>query len=172
MNKSTAILYKYPNLVHGIDFDNMLQDDGTQKITWKRDDIPEPSDADLESWNLDALKNELLVQLNQECSSAILGKFPSVVDGVTYYFSNDNEAQKNFDKMARAFDKGYVTEKNWTVYDQDGNVLRVSLNTEKFEAVYKDHLTHISSNVSKFRDTLMPQVLAATDEEEIQSIVW
>lgn len=111
-------------------------------------------------------------ELNYMCSETILGRFSSVVDGVTYYFSNDQEAQANFDKADRAFDKGLMTEISWTAYDGDGNVVRLVFNQATFEPLYMSHLTHIQDNISKFRDFLMPLVNSATTMEELEAISW
>jgi hypothetical protein len=121
---------------------------------------------------LEELRQAKLSQLNFLCGQTILGKFNSTVGVVTYQFSNDTEAQANFDKADRAFTKAYVTTMDWTVYDANGNVQRLTLDATKFETVYKDHLTHIQGNITKFRDVLMPQVLSATTNAEIDAVVW
>jgi hypothetical protein len=123
-------------------------------------------------YDLEEYKRKKLEELNQKCEQTILGYFTSTVDTIEYQFSNSNEAQKNFDKGARAFDKAYVTEMTWTVYDLAGNVVRLVLDATKFESVYMDHLNHIQSNISKFRDLLMPQVIDAIDKEQVDSVVW
>jgi hypothetical protein len=123
-------------------------------------------------YTLDEYKRRKLEELNQKCEQTILGYFTSTVDNIEYQFSNSNEAQKNFDKGARAFDKSYVTEMAWTVYDTNGDIIRLTLDAVKFESVYMDHLNHIQSNIAKFRDILMPQVYAAASKSEVDSIVW
>lgn len=118
-------------------------------------------------------------ELNAACNQAILDKFPSVIDGVTYYFSSDMEAQKNFDKAGRAFDKGWITLVPWTAYDGDGSVVRLNLDVVNFDSVYRDQANHVQSKVSHYRDVLMPQVDAVTITTtledaltELGSIVW
>jgi YHS domain-containing protein len=121
---------------------------------------------------LKGVKKSKIVELNQSCNKTILGKFSHDVNGVTYYFSNDMEAQANFEKCDRAFEKGRMTELAWTCYDVDGNVVRLVLTPETFESLYVAHLEHIQNNIAKFRDFLMPQVEGATTVEEIESIQW
>jgi YHS domain-containing protein len=117
-------------------------------------------------------KKAKLQELNNKCNETILGRFLSSVDGVDYYFSCDENAQKNFDKADSAFDKGRMTEIRWTSYDLNGNVVRLTLDQSKFEIVYLAHLNHINSNIAKFRDDLMPKVEASTSVEQVNRIMW
>lgn len=118
------------------------------------------------------VKEKKILELNSACNSTILGRFTQEVNGQVYAFSNDAEAQANFEKADRAFEKGRLTEIIWTAYDTDGNVARIILTSENFESVYMAHLIHIQSNISKYRDVLMPQVEQATTVNEVNSIVW
>jgi hypothetical protein len=123
----------------------------------------------------DILESEKLSKMQEltiECNKTILGRFSAIVDSVEYRFSNDMEAQSNFEKCDRAFEKGRATEIPWTAYDVDGNVVRVLLNDIKFEPVYVAHLTHIQNNISKLRDFLEPQIWGATTVEEVRNITW
>jgi hypothetical protein len=122
--------------------------------------------------SIDRAKEDKEHELNSKCNSTILGRFSCVVNDETYHFSNDMEAQANFEKCDRAFEKGRLTEIPWTAYDTDGNVVRVVLTQETLEQVYLAHLYHIQSSIAKFRDVLMPQVLAATTVEEVEAIKW
>ncbi|QJT70397.1 hypothetical protein [Microcystis phage MaeS] len=126
------------------------------------------------NWNdsLQHAKELKELELNVKCNEAILGRFKATVDGVEYYFSNDGEAQDNFKLIDKAFDRGWTTEEKWTAYDEFGNVVRVILTKEKFDPVFYQHMLHIQSNISKFRDVLMPKVKAATTIQEINEIVW
>jgi hypothetical protein len=125
-------------------------------------------------WNdeLESTKKEKIQELNKMCNMTILGRFTSVVNGAPYQFSNDMEAQANFEKCDRAFDNGRIQEIAWTVYNSEGQVERVLLDPVTFEGVYLDHLAHIQNNISKFRDFLMPQVEEATTVEEVKQIKW
>lgn len=110
-------------------------------------------------------------ELDKACQQSILGYFKATVDGVEYSFSCDFEAQTNFEKVDRAFEKGRMTQINWTAYDANGNVVRVTLDPTSFEPVYLAHLYHIQSNISRLRDVLQPQVEIAS-EEELKTIVY
>lgn len=121
---------------------------------------------------VDKARQEKILELTSACNKTILGRFTSVVDGVTYLFSNDMEAQANFEKCDRAFEKNRLTELMWTAYTTDGEVVRLTFTPETFEPTYIDHLTHIQGTIAKFRDVLMPQVMAATTIEEVEAIKW
>lgn len=121
---------------------------------------------------LQMAKEQKLQELGKECNREILGRFIARVEGVDYEFSNDIEAQMNFDKTDRAFDKGRITEIMWTCYLMDGTQTRVLLNPTNFEAVYMGHLSHVQNNIIKFRDTLQPQVISASTVEEVGNINW
>lgn len=122
--------------------------------------------------SLDEAKQIKITELNAKCDEAIIGKFPFVINGNTYFFSNSLEAQSNFDKAERAFEKGWITEVKWTAYDANGNVYRLTLTKDVFDQLYQQHLQHIQNNISKFRDVLMPQVENATTVEGVNSITW
>lgn len=122
--------------------------------------------------NLEESKRLKSEELSRKCNETILGRFSSTIDSVEYQFSNDLEAQANFEKCDKAFDRGMIIEIPWTAYDMDGNTVRVLLNREKFSIVYYNHLEHIQNNISKFRDFLMPMVENATNVEEVEAIKW
>jgi hypothetical protein len=121
---------------------------------------------------LDRAKEDKIKELNGLCTNTIYGRFTANIDGVNYLFSNDSEAQANFDKCDRAFEKGYMTEIQWTAYNEAGEVVRVTINPTNFPAFYMAHLNHIQGNISRFRDELMPLVENATTVEEVENINW
>jgi hypothetical protein len=124
---------------------------------------------------LEEAKKQKMKELSFYCEKTILGYFQSTVGTTDYWFSNDNNAQKNFDKGETAFSKNYLTTMDWTAYDSNWNVVRLSLDTTTFEPIYRDHLNHIQSNIAKFRDTLMSKVEVAYQNEDLEGIkvvVW
>jgi hypothetical protein len=118
------------------------------------------------------VKSKKKTELQNECDKTILGRFYAELDGVTYQFSCDNEAQKNFDKALKVFEKGWKTELLWTVYDMDGNVLRLMVRADQYAPLYMAHLDHIQYNISKFRDTLQPLVEKAETVEEVENVTY
>lgn len=138
-------------------------------------DIYDKWDSIQNKWVLDLekYKDNKIDELNNACNQSILGRFTSTVNGVQYQFSYDAEAQSNFSKAGRAFDKNLVTSVSWTAYEiETGNMIRLTLDVNAFDAVFADSLNHVNSNVSNFRDVLQPQVNAATSKDEVDAIVW
>lgn len=122
--------------------------------------------------SLDQVKQAKIAELNQSCNQAIVGRFTSTVNGVSYQFSYDQEAQSNFNGTAAAFSRSYITSVVWTAYDVSGNAVRLTLSATDFDTVAKDALNHVNSNISRFRDTLVPQVNSATTVSAVNAIVW
>lgn len=121
---------------------------------------------------LNEVKQEKIDELSQQCKISILGRFKSTINGVDYFFSYDTEAQSNFNKAGRAFDKGMITSIGWTAYDVNNNIIRLTLDATTFEIVFADSLMHINTNIYKFRDVLQPQVESATTIDQVNLIVW
>jgi YHS domain-containing protein len=122
---------------------------------------------------LQFIKNKKILDLDDKCKSTILGNFAYAVDGTTYYFPNDDTAQKNFDKFEIAFRNGYATTpENFTCYDSSGNVCRVPFDATTFPPLYAAHLMTIANNISTFRDDLELKVNAATTVDELNGIQW
>lgn len=120
---------------------------------------------------LDITKKRKISDLRLNCKKTILGKFSCEINGKTYFFSCDENAQTNFEKVDRAFEKGRISSVGWTAYNADGTSLRLELDAISFEPLYNAHLEHILSNKSKFRDSLEPKVKAAK-LEDIDKIKW
>lgn len=121
---------------------------------------------------LDEVKQAKITELNDACNQSILGKFTSTINGMSYYFSYDTEAQSNITKVGRAFDKGLVTTVKWTAYDSDGNTVRIDLDANSFDAMFTNSLIHLNTNISKLRDDLEPKVEEATEVEQVLKITW
>jgi hypothetical protein len=175
MDLYQSIKQLYPDIN---DEDFVLYDDGSgaRILRWYSTQ-PQPTQDELNSAWADAVlksaKDEKLKELNSKCSQTILGNFPYVVNGITYYFPNDATAQTNFDKFYITFRDGLATSpEKFTCYDTNGNVCRLPFDQSTFPDLYKAHCMHIAMNVSKFRDTLQPQVESATTIDEVNAITW
>lgn len=128
--------------------------------------------ADIQEISLQQAKERKMEELDYHCERTILGRFKATVDTVEYSFSNDAEAQSNFKDGMWALENNKASTVKWTAYDLNGNVVRLDLDLLKLSDVNIARLTHQQSQVSKFRDTLEPQVWAATTIEEVEAIVW
>jgi hypothetical protein len=128
-------------------------------------------------FTLEDYKKFKLEELSKKCTETILGRFNSTITdsagvATVYQFSNDTEAQSNFKDGMWALENNKATSVTWTAYDVNGTVVRISLDLPKLVNVNVDRLTHQQMNVSKLRDTLQPQVKAATSKSEVESVVW
>jgi hypothetical protein len=123
---------------------------------------------------VETLKPNKLKELNEACNQAILGRFSAQVNGKTYWFSHDYEAQSNFEMADKNLNNGRISSVTWTCYDApvDGNVYRITMDKTSFEPVYIAHAQAILGNVSKFRDILMPRVEAANTLKGLEEITW
>lgn len=153
--------------------------DGHWEITKWELNVPQPTLDELQAqWdvmNLADLKQNKLNELNDSCNNAILNKFTSQVDGVTYSFSNDDAAQSNFKDAKLAWMDGDLQPTDtlkWTAYDQTGAVVRIPLTKAQFDPINLARIMWQQSNVSKLRDTLEPLVVSATNPDDIAKIVW
>jgi hypothetical protein len=124
---------------------------------------------------LDTEKQRKGAELDSACNKAILGRFTAEVDGVTYSFSNDTEAQANFADVKASWMDGDILPEDtmpWTAYDADGNVVRLQLNKAQFDPVNKARMQWKLTCISRYRDILMPMVDAAIAPGDLDNIVW
>lgn len=168
-------------------YDTLIEEDGTETKFLKPyiviDEVPQglhkPKwngtawvEGKIETELLEQAKKAKIHQLRSECEKAILGYFKATVDTVEYSFSNDAEAQSNFKDGIWALEGNKVTSVKWTCYDASGDVVRLDLDLAKISDVNIARLMHKEAQVAKFRDTLQPQVEAATTISEVQAVVW
>ena len=109
--------------------------------------------------------------LDAACNAAILSGFDHTIDGVTYHFSFDMEAQFNFQGVLPLFDKGIIDSIMWTV-KLDGEHVRIPITKKIMDELSLVILRHKDSNVSRFRDFLLPLLDKATKLEEVRAINW
>lgn len=130
---------------------------------------------------LDRVKAIKLQELNNACNDAILGRFSAQVNGVSYWFSHDKEAQDNFEMADKNLNNGRITSIPWTCYESETSTdaLRITFDKDTFEPVYVAHANVMPTNVSKLRDDLEPKVKAiqittTVDDavSQVNAIVW
>jgi YHS domain-containing protein len=153
--------------------------DGHWEITKWNLTVPQPTLQEITAqWNLmslDDAKQKKMKELNDACSQAILSRFSSTVNGITYYFSNDYVAQSNFKDAKDAWTHGYIPSTQtirWTAYDSNGNVMRLDLSQTQFDTINIARMTWQQSNVARLRDTLQPQVNTASTQSDLDKIKW
>lgn len=114
---------------------------------------------DLTTASLADVKQAKKAQLNYLCNQTIVNGFDYTVNGVSYHFSCSINAQQNFTGTKLRMDNGKITQKTWTAVDNTtGAISRVTLVATDINAISDIVDNLVDSNVSRFRDTLEPQV--------------
>lgn len=120
---------------------------------------------------LEEAKKSKDVELNEACRQAILCGFDHVIDGKTYHFSFDTEAQLNFQGSKSLLDSGMVESIDWTAICE-GVYVRIPVTKSIMDQLTIVILQHKDSNVKRYREKLLPLVYEATTIEKINSITW
>lgn len=139
----------------------------SEKIT----DLKVENEKLVEVVNLDYYKTIKDKELNDACNKSIQSGFDHEINGMTYHFSFDTEAQLNYQGADRLLSSGMVETIDFTVF-VDGGYERISVNNQEMQGITLAVLKHKASNISKYRDTLMPIVKNATTKEEILAVKW
>ncbi|UUG68081.1 hypothetical protein [Bacillus phage PK-3] len=112
-------------------------------------------------------------ELNEACQQAILDGFDYTINGVSYHFSFDTEAQLNFQGAERVFSRNLVESIDWTVKNNStGEYERIPITETIMDELSVIILNHKSDNVSRYRDILYKQLESATTVEEVNAIRW
>lgn len=120
---------------------------------------------------LDKAKANKDFELNQACNDSILSGFDHVINGETYHFSFDTEAQLNFQGVRPLLSEGIVSKVDWTV-SKNGTYHRIPVDKKLMDELTVAILMHKDGNVRKYRNQLLPKVYEATTVEEVNSINW
>lgn len=120
---------------------------------------------------VEAYKNEKDQQLSLICSDTILKGFDYVVEGTSYHFSYDREAQTNFQETYALFQNNALNEVRWTASDGTRK-LRLVFTKETFADLYFASVEHKLSCLSHYRDTLKPILDNANTIEAIAAVHW
>jgi hypothetical protein len=114
------------------------------------------------------------VELNKACNADILAGFSHEINGNTYWFSYDMEAQGNFRDGKEVLRDGLVPALPWTVREGgvNGPYTRIDIDYATMQQLAIVIMNHKVSKISKYRDSLMPLVTAASTPEEVDAITW
>jgi hypothetical protein len=123
---------------------------------------------------LNIAKSKKDAELNDACNKSITDGFIQNIDGIDYWFSFDSEAQSNFQGSRPILNEGIVESINWTVRigGKDGEYSRLPITKTIMDTLTLTILQHKDSNVSKYRDVLLPQVNSASTVDEVNAIIW
>ncbi|MGD1416546.1 hypothetical protein [Bacillus stercoris] len=112
-------------------------------------------------------------ELNEACQKTILNGFDHVINGTSYHFSFDTEAQLNFQGAERVFSRNLVESIDWTVKNNTtGLYERIPITDTIMDELSVVILQHKSDNVSRYRDVLYKQLENAITVEEVEAIRW
>lgn len=125
------------------------------------------------SYLLEGARNDKDSELNSACNQAILKGFDYTINGVSYHFSFDVEAQLNFQGVNALFQSGTITTIDWTVKNNaTGLYERIIIDKATMDNLSLLILQHKSNNVTKYRNDLYPKLMQASTLEEIEAIKW
>lgn len=127
-------------------------------------------------WNsvtdkLIAEKEERKQEISTQCNETILSGFKCGVDGNTYTFSYDNEAQVNLAERWQLFQNDMITSIKVTAHKDDEDV-RLTLNKEQFNELYLASVYHKENCISRYRDVFVPLIDNAVTLEQLEDIKW
>jgi hypothetical protein len=113
-------------------------------------------------------------ELNEMCKQEILSGFIHKIDGIDYWFSFDYEAQSNFQGSRPILKEGIVPAINWTVRlgGKDGEYTRIPVDEKIMDELTVAILVHKDSNISRYRDELLPLAMKAETVEDVEKITW
>lgn len=172
-----ALKHIYPELEDDKDFAIKNDGNGPYILYWNSE-LPQPTEEELLKAEATAVlnfaKQRKDAELNKACNEAILAGFTHVINGQTYWFSYDMEAQGNFRDGREILKDGIMTEVPWTVRlgGINGDYARIPITLEIMNELTLKIMEHKTGYISKYRDFLMPLVNGATTPEEVAEIVW
>jgi hypothetical protein len=144
-----------------------------QVVADNTSDIFKYQQLDLTTATLDEVKQAKMAELNEQCNQTIIAGFDYTVNNVSYHFSCSIPAQTNFQGTNALFKDGLITTVDWTVINNStGLIERITMDQPTFDGLRMTLFNHISSQVSRLRDTLAAQVNSATTIDEVDAVVW
>ena len=127
-------------------------------------------------WNseedlLEEAKENKKRELSSSCQEDILSGFDFEIGENTYHFSYDREAQVNLQERWQLFQNNMVDVMDITA-KLDGEHVRLKVDSKMFDKIYLESVKAKEDKIKKLRDDLFPLVDRATDEKDLEGIVW
>ena len=127
-------------------------------------------------WNseedlLEEAKENKKRELSSSCQEDILSGFDFEIGDNTYHFSYDREAQTNLQERWQLFQNNMVDVMDITA-KLDGEHVRLKVDSKMFDKIYLESVKAKEDKIKKLRDDLFPLVDRATDEKDLEGIVW
>lgn len=127
-------------------------------------------------WNseedlLEEAKENKKRELSSSCQEDILSGFDFEIGENTYHFSYDREAQVNLQERWQLFQNNMVDVMDITAR-LNGEHVRLKVDSKMFDKIYLESVKAKEDKIKKLRDDLFPLVDRATDEKDLEGIVW
>ena len=127
-------------------------------------------------WNseedlLEYAKENKKRELSSSCQEDILSGFDFEIGENTYHFSYDREAQVNLQERWQLFQNNMVDVMDITAR-LNGEHVRLKVDSKMFDKIYLESVKAKEDKIKKLRDDLFPLVDRATDEKDLEGIVW
>ena len=127
-------------------------------------------------WNseedlLEEAKENKKRELSSSCQEDIFSGFDFEIGENTYYFSYDREAQVNLQERWQLFQNNMVDVMDITAR-LNGEHVRLKVDSKMFDKIYLESVKAKEDKIKKLRDDLFPLVDRATDEKDLEGIVW
>lgn len=165
MNKTLAILWKYPTLDQTKDFRVTDLFDRQEISDWNNDN-PMPTEEDLTAWWLEYTRERKRAEMSRACNLAILGNFVSPSTGYEFEFSEYDQSNMTQQMLLLVADPT-VTSVNWKIADQS----IVVLTRDQFFGVINDANLHKRENLSKFWQ-IEAFLKSYTTLDQIEAVKW
>jgi hypothetical protein len=134
-------------------------------INWK-------SKTDTDAEALANAKHRKQVELNSICNDKITN-FTYDINGVTYNFSYDIEAQNNFRDAREAIADGLATEVEWTAYiASTGERVRIMLNGADLTNMRLVQFNQKHQIIAEFNSILLDILNPATTVDQVNAVGW
>lgn len=158
--------------------------DGSFSITrWNVPGVSKPNETDVANyWDgiqgtlfneaLEAAMNAKQAELNQACSDELTYGYTYTINGTSYRFSFDLDAQANFMASKSLLEAGKVPTVPWTAY-QDGTArVRIDLSLDDIEGMEMAQFHHKEEIVGKYNDLLINHLYPSVNISQINAITW
>ncbi|QPI18371.1 hypothetical protein [Enterococcus phage EFGrNG] len=119
------------------------------------------------------LKDMLKVELDQQCSEAIISGFNyPLTDTEILHVSYSRNKQQYFEEIKSLFERKIVTRINWEFTTDNGDTITKELDEIEFLTLYTFASLVKTAKMTKLKEKLYPLVDKQTSKEDLLSITW
>lgn len=165
---------EFDSWTHELSEGNPEQRDGKWYQTWVL--TPVTHTLEEEENYLNQLKEQKILQIDQETSDSILSGFDYTISDIKYHFSYDSFDQQNFADTANMCQlslsgtEGLPTSVTWNSYLKNGTLVQQVFNANEFLELYvKGAMVHKATQMA-IGGQRKAKVWAAQTKEEVEAI--